>query len=134
MRDFYIPVEEYLEEGEIYDYGDKKLVEWLLDQGVIDKEDRINLFNPKENISDKVLDKFYNEMTYDIILFSRKSNQYITNEDISLEKAKMICNSDNSKGANYFAGMAIHGSFPHAKQGEPFIIEDGEVYNPRMEK
>jgi hypothetical protein len=134
VNDLYIPVKDYLDEADIYDYAGKKLVEWLLDEGALKEEDRINLFNPKEKISDEVLDRFYNEMTYDIILFSRKGNQYITNEDISLEKAKMICNSDNSKGANYFAGRAIHGSFPHAKEGEPFIIEDGKVFNPRMER
>jgi len=42
-----------------------------------------------------------------------------------------ICSSPNSKGQNYFAGFAPTGSYPHAKEGEDFIIDGDSVINPK---
>ena len=127
-----VPAKEFLKEAETYDYVQKALCEYALDNNYISDDDPVNIFYSDLGLDSSIVKEWKQQQTYDIILFSRRSGQIKCNEDIKLKEAKKICDSNNSKGANYFAGYAVHGSFTNCKQGDDFLIDGDEVINPKL--
>lgn len=126
-------VKTYLEEAETYNDPDRFLVKWAIDNNYITGDDEIDITNVRGNFDKEIISEYLKQQTYDVFLFSRRGARHskrLCNENISLEEAKKICQSDASKGINYMAGFAIHGTYSNYKEGEPFIIDGDEVINP----
>jgi len=126
-------VETYLKEAETYNDPDRFLVKWAIKNNFLNIDDEIDITNIRGNFDKQIINKYLNQQTYDVFIFSKRGargSKRLCNENISLEKAKKICQSDASKGVNYMAGFAIHGTYQNYREGEPFIIDGDEVVNP----
>ena len=126
-------VETYLKEAETYNDPDRFLIKWAIDNNYINIDDEIDIANVRGNFGKQIINKYLNQQTYDVFIFSKRGargSKRLCNENISLEKAKKICQSDASKGVSYMAGFAIHGTYSNYKQGKPFIIDGDRVINP----
>jgi hypothetical protein len=126
-------VETYLKEAETYNDPDRFLVKWAIKNNYIAIDDEIDIANVRGNFGKQIINKYLNQQTYDVFIFSKRGargSKRLCNENISLEKAKKICQSDASRGVSYMAGFAIHGTYQNYREGEPFIIDGDEVVNP----
>jgi len=126
-------VETYLKEAETYNDPDRFLVKWAIKNNFLNIDDEIDIANVRGNFDKEIISEYLNQQTYDVFIFSKRGargSKRLCNDNIPLEEAKKICQSDASKGANYMAGFVIHGTYSNYKQGEPFIIDNDKVINP----
>ena len=124
-------VRTFLREGDTYSYSKLDMLEFAVENGYISKMDTVDILDMNLGLPDEVVGEYRNQVTYDVILFSKGGGKILCNEGISREEAIQICSSEASRGQNYFAGFAPTGSYPHAKKGENFIIDGEEVINPK---
>ena len=133
INEFEMTVKEFLKEAETYNLPRKRFVKYCLDNDILKMTDIVDIRNATITVeaAKKVFRDYQQQEQYDVILFSKGGGKIICNEKISYDQAKMICNSENSKGVSYFAGFAPTGQYPHAKEGKNFIINNGQVINPK---
>ena len=121
----------FLREGDTYSYNKLDMLEFAFDNGYIGEMDTVDILDMNLGLPDEVVEEYRLQVKYDVIIFSKSGKKTLCNEGITEEKAIQICSSEASRGQNYFAGFAPTGSYPHAKEGEDFIIDGEEVINPK---
>ena len=124
-------VRTFLKEGDTYSYSKLDMLEYAVEKGYIEKNDTVDILDINLGLPDEVVEEYKSQVKYDVILFSKSGKKTLCNEGISREEAVKICSSEASRGQNYFAGFAPTVSYPHAKEGEDFIIDGEEVFNPK---
>ena len=97
----------------------EKLLEWLVEKGHFNLKQELPL-DFKRAIPEELEDEFRSQQTYDVVVFGSKI--WIIEEDVSLERAKEVCNSPKTKGDNWFTGFAIHGQYKNLPKGEPLEV------------
>ena len=126
-------VRTFLQEGDTYSYSKLDMLEFAVENGYISEMDTVDILDMNLGLPDEVVEEYRLQVKYDVILFSKSGKKTLCNEGISREESIQICSSEASRGQNYFAGFAPTGSYPHAKEGEDFIIDGEEVINPKEE-
>ena len=124
-------VKTFLREGDTYSYSKLDMLKYAAENGYVNEMDTVNILHVNLGLPDEVVQKYRLQATYDVILFSKSGNKRVCNVGISKAEAMQICSSEVSRGQNYFAGFAPSGSYPHAEEGEDFIVDGETVVNPK---
>ena len=124
-----------LKEAKIFDYEFTDLLEWAIDNKYIKRNEEVNLTDKGLGLSRKIRREYRQNKLYDVVLYSKGGGRkkVVANKGVTLKEAKEICSSPASKGKNYFAGFTTAGRHKNTTKGDDFIIQQGEVINPREE-
>ena len=105
-----------------YSLSEIKFVKWLIDNNQIDKDDFINVLESMSKQYNKFLMEFYNDSSWDIVIFSKSGKKILCNEKVSYQVARNICGREDTKFQNAMAGFVIHGTFKDIEKGSNFNI------------